>query len=79
MRALLLLAVLASGCTTAYYPSGKKALVIGSNVRGLHFKSGGLEISGDFDNAIIIQKSGAAVSQGIMSAMVPAATGGVIK
>lgn len=78
--ALLIFAVLSTGCSTFYYPSGKKLAVIGSNVRGLAIQSGGMTVKADvIDNGIIIQKAGAAVSQGIMSATIPAMNGGVIK
>ena len=78
MRILIVIAILCSSCTTAFYPNGRKAIVIGSNVRGLYFKSGGMELRGDFNNAIIVQKYGAAVSQGIMSAGSAFVTGGII-
>lgn len=66
MRAIFI-CCLFIGCTTAYYPNGSKALVIGSNIKGLVFRAPGIELRGDFDNAIILQKIGAAISQGAMS------------
>ena len=78
MRYLAAIAIFFSSCTTAFYPNGRKAIVVGSNVKGLYFKSGGMELRGDFNNAIIVQKYGAAVSQGIMSAGSAAVTGGFI-
>lgn len=42
-----------AGCgTTAYYPSGQKAVDARSNLRNFHFKGGGIAMSvGEMDNA----------------------------
>jgi len=79
MKKLLLLILLgSSGCTTAYYPDGKKFVSVSSNFKG-RISGPGMVLDGEINNAIVIQKVGAGVTQGIMSATIPAMTGGVIK
>lgn len=79
MKFLIPICLMLSACTTAYYPNGRKAVTIGSNVRNFQFRSGGLELRGDFDNAIVIQKTGAALSQGLMSLGGSVVGGGVLR
>lgn len=64
---LLPLSLLVS-CSTFYYPNGKKAAVIGSNVKGLVVQSGPVSIKGDFDNAIIHREVGNTLIKGGMGA-----------
>ncbi len=74
------LALFSSACTMVR-ENGKTVFATGANASHLVYRSPAgsfLEID-KLDHAIIIQKAGAAVSQGVMSATIPAMTGGVIK
>lgn len=78
MKPLLLSLALCS-CTTVY-KDGRKSAVIGSNIGHFALHDGAYSVEMDrVDNGIIIQKSGAAVSQGLMSAAGTALTGGIVK
>lgn len=55
---------LVTGCTTTYYPSGRKSACIGSNVGHFALTSGTYRVTMDgVDNAIIHQKAGDTVSK----------------
>lgn len=78
--AIVVLCAMLSGCSTVYYPSGKKSACLGSNVGHFALLDGSYSVTMDkVDNAIIIQKGGAAVSQGLMSYGGSALTGGIVK
>lgn len=79
MRNLIFFTLLFSGCTT-FYENGHKVAVIGGDVDGFSMKTprGTIIIATKIRHSIIIQKVGAAVSQGIISAGATTVTGGAL-
>lgn len=76
----LTLALALSACTYARYPNGSLAVASSANFRSLHLKTPQMELHIErHDPAMVIQKAGAAVSQGIMSAGGTAVGGGLVR
>lgn len=78
MRTIFVLSLfLLCACTTVYYPNGNKAISVSSNAK-IKLHTPDFDLEAEINNAIIIQKVGAAVSQGIMATASRVATGVVL-